>query len=175
MLKTETDFFGKEEYKVIAGIAIIWMVWHHLFTYPFVVNPNIHYGSFLGEYADKLVWQTSRMGNICVYIFAFSSGYSVFKNWNKYTSFRSRITRLYRFLRILWLLCFVIWTIAFLGGYGIPTISEMILSLMGIGDAGGNPTIGFSWYAAYYIFFILSLPLLRNLLGGARYKIVWRL
>lgn len=165
MTTIEQDIFGEYEFKIIAGIAVLWMIWHHLFTYPFYILPEIHYGSYFGSLSDKIIWQTSRIGNICVYIFAFSSGYSLYKNQHNNT-FRVRIKRLFKFLRILWLLCFMVWVTSLLFGYGLPGIKDMTLSLFGIGNAGGFPTIGFSWYAAYYTFFVLVSPIICNSLRG---------
>ena len=68
------SFVSKKDSKALYGIAIIFMLYHHLFLDPKRINNN--YISVFGDYA----WMEIRLAwvcKICVAIYVFISGYAM--------------------------------------------------------------------------------------------------
>lgn len=62
------SFYGKEESMCVAGVAILLMIWHHLFTYQNWLIEGVRVESLLGNNINFLVWLTARLGNICIFL-----------------------------------------------------------------------------------------------------------
>ena len=86
--------FSKQDTKMIKGVAIIFMLMHHLWGFPDrYYNGTVYYG-FL--FNGKNIWvQLGQFGQICVSIFAFLGGYALYINCNKEHYFLRKIQSLY--------------------------------------------------------------------------------
>lgn len=107
----------KQDSAVVKGLAIIMMLWHHLFS-QIEVNTNL----------DYIVRTTASMGNICVSLFLFVSAYGLTKQMNKViqintkTSIKFVLKRLLVFYSNYWIIFF---TALILGvSLGNRTINE---------------------------------------------------
>lgn len=163
MLRDNTDcFYGKNEAQMIAGIATLLMVWHHLFTYSNWIIDGLHFESLLGKNIDGIVWLTARLGNICIYLFAFQSGYTIYKRRNLYDSFKKRLTRILTFLLSYWMVCISFWIFGSIFNEEMPTFQNALLNLFGIevGFFSEWINVTFAWYVLYYVLLIMLVPLL---------------
>ncbi len=166
------DFFGKKEATMLAGIAILLMVWHHLFTYSDWLISSVNVKSVFGSKADEFVWLSSRLGNICIYIFAFSTGYVLCRRWQIYDTWRKRIKRILSFLISYWMVCVTFWIFALVFNEPLPTLSQAIYNLFGLhtGYYSYFINVTFAWYVAYYCFLLIVSPLIRLTLGTNKEK-----
>ena len=68
-------FLTREESQEIKGIAILLMLFHHLFAFSDRIPNGLHYSNFTVTLA--------KFGNVCVPIFLFISGYGLAKTKKK--------------------------------------------------------------------------------------------
>lgn len=101
--KVNMPFISKEQSNFIKGVAILLMIFHHLFAYSdrypnnieiIFINNNIYYEQILGE-----------IGKYCVPIFLFISGYGFGKSSNIYTRSSYFLNKI--------LLCFIAYWLVF--------------------------------------------------------------
>lgn len=70
--------FSRRDTKVIKGIAVIMMLYHHLFAFPERVAGEISYKSLFEFHGNTLALYLGIFGKLCVYIFIFFSGYGTY-------------------------------------------------------------------------------------------------
>lgn len=83
MIVIKGQYISKNESIIIQSIAVMLMVFHHLFGFPERINSDyiiisdfsfLHIGTIL-----------SYFGRICIGIFAFNFGYGIYKKLNSFT------------------------------------------------------------------------------------------
>lgn len=155
--------YGKREAQLLAGIAILFMIWHHLFTYSNWRIEGISVYSIFGPHADYATWLLGRIGNICIYILAFSSGYAIWKNYAAFDSIAKRLKRIFSFLISYWLIYCAFCIYGYLFNETMPSIKNILLNLIGIntGFYYNYINVTFAWYVMYYIVIIFMAPFLR--------------
>ena len=146
----------------IKGIAIVLMVMTHLFGL-FTINssylfiPLFNTGKTLEEVIGK-------SADICVYLFAFISGYGLCRSYNDKRPkelFFLTINKLIRFLLCYWLVILVI----FLPFYAVYQgtnfqFIELVKTLF-----GHHGFFSYGWYVYFYIFLLITLPFVSELLN----------
>lgn len=70
--------FDKQDTKMIKGIAIILMFYHHLFAFPDRLQEGITYVSVMNIAANDISYYIGVFGRICVYLFLFLGGYGIY-------------------------------------------------------------------------------------------------
>ncbi len=70
--------FTREDTKVVKAVAVILMVWHHLFAFPERLGEGIGYVSALGASGNDFVDFLAGFGKICVLLFVFLGGYGTY-------------------------------------------------------------------------------------------------
>lgn len=166
----------KEQSRIIKGVAILLMVYHHLFlltgTAP---NEALHF--FIPEFTTKLAY----FGKICVGLFAFITGYSLYKSYDRInsaaTGTRSFTLKAYTYavkhilsLYGLYILSFIIIApIEYLTGvnpHSISSISAIIHNILAInhmipGSWNALSTYdGTVWYLPFYASMLLFFPII---------------
>lgn len=162
--KNGGGYYGKTESQMVAGIAILLMIWHHLFSYPNWLIDGISVNSALGKYVNYIVWLTARIGNICIYIFAFQSGYSIYQRSDLYDTIRKRTARIFSFLFSYWIVCVFFWVIGWFFNENLPTPTAALLNMFGleVGFYADWINVIFAWYVLYYILLIAAYPILNR-------------
>lgn len=160
----DCTFWGKEETLIIYGIAILLMIWHHLFIEPAWYSDGVEIRSTLGNKVQVITTFLACFGNICVSIFAFVSGYALYVNSNKF-SLKKQIAKLFQFLTAYWLVLFVFYIIGYLNNDEFPSSKTLITNLFGLGTGPLEHYINcsFAWYVAFYIQFIFLSPFLLSI------------
>lgn len=147
--------YDKKNSTLIAGIAMILMLIHHLFNLklyetnhviPILIN-NYEVDAYLGKF-----------GKICVGIFAFNTGYVFFSKPNFYDTWNKRFKRLFKFLISYWILCILFCLYGYCINEPLPTIANFIKNLFGI-TTGGNIQVTYAWYVYFYIEIIILYPI----------------
>jgi len=168
--RTETDncFFNKRMSVSMAGISVLLMVFIHLFTYPHWLMHGSEWIPFWGEYGKFIIDVICAFGGICVYVFAFISGYSLVVSTQSYTSFRKRSQRLTRFLCSYWMILGLFLLLGLLMGDNLPSMNELVCNSVGLDTGVDKPWVNvpFAWYVAFYIEFIIVSPGLMRIFGG---------
>ena len=162
MKENNKPFFGKEESLMLAGIAILLMIWHHLFNFQSWYSEGVGWIASLGYAGRVLTLVPAAFGNICVQMFALMSGYALFVNPKAYGSWRSRGVRLLRFLGAYWLICAFFLLVALLNDDKLPSFGNLVFNLLGRETGPGKPWVNvpFAWYVTFYIEFVLLIPFL---------------
>lgn len=97
----ETIFtFSSKHTQMAKGLAILLMVWHHLFAFPDRIK-NVSYQSLLYIDGTPIEQYIGDFGKICVAMFLFLSGYGLYKVYEKNQSFtlQDSIKRIGNFLK----------------------------------------------------------------------------
>lgn len=157
LIKLEQYEISKETTAKIKGIAIILMIIHHFLAYPFwlidgVTYPNVNR---LGE--DLNVWIECST-KICVSIFAFITGYGYYLRNNQ--TIKYGLKKIFNFLEKYWFILFIIFIpIILIIGEEEINLTTILLNLFAIDER----IIYFAWYVYFYIFAMLTLPLLKKI------------
>lgn len=151
------DFFGKSESKMIYGIAIIMMMTHHFFGFQSYLLPENSWTSLFSIRGIEVERMFAAFGKLCVALFAFCSGYALWKFKESYSSWSKIIKRLLRFLISYWIIfaLFLIYAIIFHDN--IPHGIRLLKNLVGL-DSGPEynyVNVTFSWYVTYYCALLL--------------------
>jgi len=164
---TENRLFTKKKSVMLSGIAVMLMVYHHLFMFKEWRIAEVGWDYWFGYVGRGSSEYTAQFGSICVLIFAFMSGYAMWINKKGYSSWKARMQRLCKFLLIYWLTCALFLLIGYFANDTLPTPFQFIKNLFGI-STGPRLWINvpFAWYVTYYIEFILLTPLLIRLFSG---------
>lgn len=105
------------------------------------------------------------LGQMCVSIFAFNSGYAINKLHYKFSSYTDVSKRLFSFLLSYWLVCILFIIYGLCLGINLPDIPEFSANLFGYGVSAAADYINVchAWYVRYYICLLLISPLLSRL------------
>ena len=150
----------KDDSKVLYGLAVLLMIWHHLFKTPGSLECDvITIGSILSlkvNYTMYIAW----FGKICVAIYAFISGYAMSiitrNKKNKVSASIKQVKKLYFKYWIVFLGIIVLFSIF---GYKKITFDKtFLLNLVAVKfDYNGA-----WWYVRNYVLMILLFPLLEK-------------
>lgn len=146
----------------IKGIAIVLMVMTHTFklfssgssyfTIPFL-NTGKTLETILGQSAD-----------ICVYLFAFVSGYGLccsYKGKNAKDIFFQTLTKIIQFLLCYWLIVFAIYLPFYAANQGNDfRFIELFKTMF-----GHQGFFSYGWYVYFYLLLLVTLPLFGRLLN----------
>ena len=147
---------------MLGGIAIFLMIWHHLFNFHDWLADGVAFNTHFGIVGSAIVRIPAGSGHICVQIFAIISGYALFINPTSYGSWRARITRLFKFLSVYWMIFALFLLVAFLNDDNLPSTEQFVHNLFGLHTGPSRPGVNvpFAWYVAFYIMFIVLTPVL---------------
>lgn len=160
---TEQDWYGKSEAKILAGIAVLWMMCHHFFGFSNFLRDDVRWiPMFAGDgfhFDVELI--VAGAGNFCVAMFAFQSGYVAWKNRVNFSRLHFCLSRICKFLCFYWFVCALFWIYGILLGESLPSDwRDYLMNLVGLGTGPDLPYVNvvFAWYVAYYICFMLLVP-----------------
>lgn len=147
---------------MMAGLVILFMIWHHLFMFHTWLNDGIVWEYPLGYFGRATTEIMSIFGNICVQVFALTSGYALMMNPKAYGTWKKRFSRLFKFLFAYWTVNVLFLIIGYLNGDSMPGIKEWALNMIGLqtGPEKSWINVPFAWYVFYYIEFVLLTPIL---------------
>lgn len=158
------SFISKEESKLLQGIAVCLMVFHHLFGFPQYIHTP--YVSLLNFSFFSLETFIASYGRICVAIYAFISGYGLRKStlslqdYRIGSGYRSSLRRLLSFMQRYWIVFLVFVPI----GLALHAFNYQAIPFWG-GLLGLDYTYNeSSWYTGEYIKFMVVFPILMMIL-----------
>ena len=135
----EKYVISKERSFFIKGIAILFMLLHHAFTFPDWIVPGLpfHLSAVVSGYLQEPL-------KLCVGLFAFISGWAYALRPH---TLRSTWQSIRRFLLSYWLVAIPVLAFAALFCGYVPTVKSVLLELFGL----KNEVMLFCWYVAFYI------------------------
>ena len=155
----------KEQSKCIQGLAILMMLYHHLFSTPEALG--IEYKSLLlfgnVNVELKLAW----FFKICVGLYAFVSGYGLYMSFKSVqkdtysfgerllTDYKIILKKLFSLYSVFWLVFIIFVPIGFIFFDKSFQIKEFIMGFLGL----SNSYNGAWWYIVQYFKMLLVLPL----------------
>lgn len=123
----------------LKAVAIIFMVFHHLFAFDNFIAPSNNWISIIGN--RKFEMTVAIFCKVCVGIFAFITGWFASKNNKKY-SFNYRLKKIGRLFKKYWIYCIGFIILGFIISEPLPTLVEFTFNLFGLGtrvfDYGGG-------------------------------------
>ena len=155
-------YFDKDQSVMLAGIAILLMIWHHLFNFPDWYANGVNINPVLGKTGLIAMRLSADFGDICVQIFAIMSGYALYVSPKSYGSWKIRAVRLFNFISAYWMIYALFLLIGWLNDDTLPSREQLLWNLIGL-DTGPHKSgvnVPFAWYVAFYIEFILLTPVL---------------
>jgi len=137
--------FSREEVKLFKGIAIVMMIFLHLFNNKLYLSKGDMY------------FTLTKFANLCVPIYVFLSGYGLSKS--SQLSFRDSLFRIRKFYYLYWPVFFI--SIAFLYIKQIQNFNscEFFLNLIGLSYSYNH----IWWFIPMYFCLLLSFPILYKL------------
>lgn len=166
-MKRET-VFTKENTSVAKGVAILLMIFHHLFNFPDRLAPGIVWKPVIALGNGSLDKMIAFDGKICVAIFIFLSGYGMYFSSRKIKESNdinrlilSRIAKLYKlFLRV-----FIIFVpLVLIVTHTRFSLTEFVLNITGFHFSYNKEW----WFLTPYILIIFFHPVFSKLLNMER-------
>ncbi len=153
--------FSKEDTKAIKGIAIVFMIYHHLFAFP--ERAGRTWQSLFSLSGEPIAYWIGDFGKICVAVFMFLAGYGTWVSCegkeNTVGIIKEKIKRLYF---TYWKVFFLFIPICMIAG--VPKVSRdiglFIKNLLGIRIT----YVGEWWFFQAYILLLILFPLIRQIL-----------
>lgn len=158
----ETKKFDVEMSTLIKGIAIIFMVIHHLFGFPAWYIKGIDYSgiTILGKTLPQCTLYSVK---ICVNMFAFITGYAYF--YNKNQTLRYGIKKIWGLLKRYWFILFAIFIpIAVLYNHQQISKDVIFFNLFAL----DKRIVTFSWYIYFFVVTMLTLPFVIKIFNGKK-------
>lgn len=161
-VNNDYDWYNKESALLVSSVAILLMLAHHFFGFSSYLSSGNKWNSVFiisGIESERII---AAFGKICVSIFAFNSGYVLWKLRDEYTNPKYLVNRLLPFYISYWLILILFWIYGLVIRDPIPQGKHLWLNIIGL-DTDPNRTfvnVPFAWYVAYYTLFILLAPFL---------------
>lgn len=157
-------FISKSEAVMLQAVAVMLMVWHHLFGFPDRIAESC---VLILDRFFTLETFLAYFGGICIVVFAFSSGYGMRKKMvtslvktGIVKNYQTVLLQLLKFFSRYWIVFFVFIPIGFLLKVYPVNIFHFIKGILGNAFIYNEEW----WYVAYYVRFLLLFPLLALLM-----------
>ncbi len=157
--------FTKEHTEIIKGIAILLMLFHHLFGFPEWYTAEVSYIG-LPLRAHTLEYAIGQLGHICVSLFAFITGYGMFFSYKKGGIIKKSCKKGISFLVGYWLILFGIAIPVNLALGKTDITLKLILENMFTYD---HTLVSFAWYVRFYLAMLITLPIFYFMLTDKAY------
>lgn len=161
----------KKDSDLLKGIAIIMMMIHHFWnpiTQP--IPLKICLGDVIMPNVEVYIAKTCK---VCVSIFAFLSGYVLWLNREKNSSFSYIGNKVRSFLLNYWLIEMIFICLAVVFVIKLPPFNKFIANLFGF-EVGAYEILGYdyvnvihAWYVRFYLCLLITSPILLKLFNWA--------
>ncbi len=163
--------FSREDTKVMKGIAIILMLYHHLFRFPERIADTIQYIPLLTRGDISTAYLLGDFGKLCVALFLFLSGYGTFLSFRKHSeddaaSTRIVLAKVKNLYKEYWKVFVIFVPICLLVGVErvAPEPSALFWNFTGLSIT----YCGEWWFFTPYIALLLIYPIFRRLIYKQR-------
>lgn len=142
----------------IKGVAIIMMVFHHLFSYPSWWRTSF-VPSFYSIVPIGSISEFGECMKMCIPIYAFITGYGLscsFATKNYLEIYKWSIKKISFTLINYWVILGMVEAVILGCGHQAFSVGGIVANLLGLGEL----IIPFAWYISFYILILLVFPLL---------------
>ena len=162
--KVEILIYGKDQALLVSGLAVLFMVVHHIFGFDHLRLEDNVLVPLIEVYGISLGKVFAAFGKICVAVFAFNTGYVMWKKREDYT-FTNNVRRILKFIISYWIVYLLFLCYGLVSQEQMPTLSVFFLNLIGLhtGTFVQSVNVPYAWYVCFYIFFIFSSPVIIRL------------
>lgn len=155
-------FISKPESAMLQAVAVMLMVWHHLFGFPERIH--VPYVLLTDEvFPFHVETMMSYFGRICIAVFAFVSGYGMRKKAvpgrSLFADYKSILQQLLKFFSRYWIVFFLFIPLGYFMGVYPFDWKRFIKGIVGNG-------VGYNaewWYVGTYMRMLLLFPILSRL------------
>lgn len=151
---------SKQEAGILQGIAVLLMVFHHLFDFPDRIHvPFVNVFAFI-----KLEIFVSSFGRICVAMFAFLSGFGLYKKYIEklkdkkfpiFSCYRGMVGQLINFLKRYWIVFATFIAYGLIANVYAFGWAEFFKNFFGLSSTYNKEW----WYVLQYFDFLLMFPI----------------
>lgn len=159
-LSEKGAFLSKSEAAMLQAVAVMLMVWHHLFGFPDRID--VPYVLVLDRFFSIETYM-AYFGRICIAVFAFVSGYGMRKKAVRagqkqsiFSSYKSVLMQMLKFFSRYWVVFFIFLPIGYLLKVYPFDLGGFIKGICGNG-------VGYNaewWYVGTYVRMLLLFPVL---------------
>lgn len=159
----DREFASKEDMKMIQGIAVMLMVFHHLFGFPDRVTVSYHtMFNLMGIHLENIL---AYFGRICVVIFSFCSGYGLYKKtlnsiqnnvWTIQKGYKNIFQSIEKFYLRYWIVVVFFLPYGFCKQIYKFEPLQFVKNILGIACTYNKEW----WYVYTYIKLLISFPIL---------------
>ncbi len=157
--------FTKDNTEMIKGIAIILMLFHHLFGFPEWYVSGVSYIG-IPLRANTLEYALGQFGHICVALFAFITGYGMFFSYCGRRHCQKTVRKGASFLVLYWLVLFGV-AIPVNLALGKTDITPLLIAENMI--TYDHTLVSFAWYVRFYLALLVTLPIFYKCLTKSAY------
>lgn len=158
--------FSKRDTKVIKGIAIVMMLYHHLFGFPERIANDISYSSLFSYHGNTASLYIGIFGKLCVYIFIFLGGYGTYLTSQETPDdvlIASKIKKLYEIYWKVFIIFIPLCMVLNISGIA-KNLEILIWNFMGLQITYN----GEWWFFTPYVFLLILFPLLKRMMSYKR-------
>ena len=162
-----SQYFNAKRSKYIKGLAIVLMLFHHLFAFDNRII-NVSYVT-IGKIGDQTIENyIGIFSRICVPIYLFVSGYGLYycylgKNKVKYKDLQKRILNI---LKIYWVILIVFLLLGIVLGKQQFSVIEFIKNMLTISCSYNQEW----WFLNTYIILVLLFPVIKKIIDNTTSK-----
>lgn len=157
--------FSERDTKVVKGIAIILMIYHHLFTFPERIPEEMSFISLFNFDGNTISFWMGSFGKLCVMLFIFLGGYGTYMSNQKTkegenTFIANKLKKLYF---AYWKVFIIFIPICMLLNISRVNkdVEDFIWNFLGINTSYN----GEWWFFTPYVFLIIVFPIIKKHLG----------
>lgn len=154
--------YSRREARLIAGIAILLMLCLHFFSDDSLTPVSDWYASVGTMGGKSIEFRLSVIGQLCVGLFAFNSGYVIYKSADLYKNYRHNLGRIAKLLTGYWLVMAAFFAVGWIYSIDFPDTRTFVRNLFGfnLDSSGSFINVCYGWYVHYYIFLMILAPLM---------------
>lgn len=156
--------FTKSDTKVVKGIAIILMLYHHLFAFPDRLPEGIQYVSAFSLSGETISYWIGLFGKICVALFTFMAGYGTYYSCKNKDDNRKAIYNKLKSLYILFWQVFIVF-IPICMALDVPRVTKNLEALIWNFTGLQITYNGEWWFFTPFVLLTLAYPVIKRFLN----------
>ena len=155
------SFISKEESVMLQGFAVMLMVFHHLFGFPERIG--VPYRMVFDFEFCHLETLLSYVGRICISIFAFNSGYGLYKNGciKILEGYKNVVARLRKFYMRFWIVCIFFIPLGYILKVYDFQWAQLFRAVLGVSSFYNKEW----WYVLSYLGMLILYPLVYHIMA----------
>ena len=152
--------FSRNDTKVVKGIAIVLMLYHHLFAFPARIDSDLSYISAFSIDGETISYWIGVFGKLCVALFIFLAGYGTYLSCRNKDNLLSPLYKKIKALYSTFWQVFVIFVPVCMA-LGVPRVTKNLEDLIWNFSGLHITYNGEWWFFTPFIVLTLAYPLIK--------------